>query len=58
MKVDYWISLKFATFVISATNDVITIAAPIANWTIGKNVHVVLDYFRKKGATIEVMKYD
>lgn len=50
----YWISQKHATFIIIEENGKIVKAAPVANWTIGKSVDNVLDYFRKKNAQIIV----
>lgn len=55
MLVDYFISQKHATFRIEATNGKITFAAPIASWAKGKDEKYVIDYYKRKGALIEVL---
>lgn len=49
----YWISLDFATFGLIATGDIVTQAAPIARWTIGKPLAEVLAYYRPRGAIVQ-----
>jgi hypothetical protein len=47
--------LSYATFGIEEENDVVISSAPITKWTIGKNINFVLNYFRNKGAKIELV---
>jgi hypothetical protein len=48
----YWINLPYACFGIEVDNGVVKRAAPIAKWSIGKNIQIVLDFYKKKGAQI------
>ena len=50
-----WISLPWATFVVEVTDGIITQAAPIARWTIGKPERRVADYYRRRGARFEIL---
>jgi len=49
----YWVCLPYATFGIVTKGDVVVRAAPIAKWARGRDIVVVLDYFRRKGAQIQ-----
>lgn len=46
----FWISMSYATFLIEATNEVITDVAPIAMWMIGKRLKDVRPWLKKKKA--------
>lgn len=49
----YSIDTGYANFGIIAENGIVVEAAPIANWTVGKRIEYVLDYYRtKKRASI------
>jgi hypothetical protein len=52
MMVWYWISLPYATFGVAIANGIVTRAAPIAAWSLGKPAKV-LRYYRRAGARIE-----
>lgn len=47
-----WISLPYATFLISYEGVKVTQAPPIARWTIGKDPEWVFFYYLRKGARI------
>lgn len=47
-----WISLPYATFGLVLERGKVVQAPPIARWTIGKTMSTVVNYYRKKGATI------
>ena len=50
----YQIDIGYACFGIEVENDVVTYAAPIAKWTIGKTWEEVESYFKsKKNAKIK-----
>lgn len=49
----WYVSLPYATFALVLRADVVTRAAPIAGWAIGKDEARVLEWYRRKGATIE-----
>jgi len=49
----YWISTPRATFGVVTERGIVTQAAPIARWTIGKTIEPVLDYYRQRGAIIK-----
>ncbi len=56
-EIGYWISLSYATFgIFSADHIIVSDAAPIAKWSIGKTVSYTLAYYRKKGAIIEKLE--
>jgi len=48
-----WVSLPYATFGIITREGMVTGAAPIARWTIGKDERYVADYYRRKGAVFQ-----
>ncbi len=48
----YQIDTGYACFGLVVKDGTIVEAAPIAKWTIGKNVGGVLDYYRKKKAKV------
>ena len=50
---EWWVSLDYATFGLQTTDGIVTDAPPIARWTMGKSESTVLNYFRRKGATIK-----
>lgn len=49
----WYISLPYATFALVLHAGLVTRTAPIAVWAIGKGEARVLDYYRRKGASIE-----
>lgn len=49
----WWVSLDYATFGIEITDGIVTDAAPIARWSRGKSERTVLNYYRRKGATVQ-----
>lgn len=54
MEYGYWVSMDYATFgIFSRDNIIISDAAPIAKWTIGKPLIKTLWYYKKKGAIIK-----
>ena len=48
----YWISLPYATFGIAAQYGRVWNAPPIAMWAANKQIGGVLEYYRRRGATI------
>lgn len=52
MRTLYWISLSYATFGLEVTDDHVTMAPPIARWTLGKTDGQVLTYYFRKGAKV------
>lgn len=51
----YYIDTGYACFGITEEDRVVTEAAPIAQWTVGKDIQFVLEYFKhKKKANIKV----
>lgn len=48
-KMNYWISLSYATFSITVSGGVVTDAAPIARWMIGKKMLFIENWVKKKG---------
>jgi hypothetical protein len=52
-EMNYRITTSYACFYISTANGIVTHAAPIAKWAVGKQVATVLDYYKRKGAEIE-----
>lgn len=48
----YWINLPYACFGIEVDKSVVKRAAPIAKWAIGKDIQIVLAFYKKKGAEI------
>jgi hypothetical protein len=54
----YWISLGHATFALTEEKGVVTTAAPIAHWALGKRIEQVLLFYSKKRAVIKVLDYD
>lgn len=51
MKRWFWISLSYATFGVAIEAGVVTDAAPIAAWAIGKPARA-LAFYRQRGAQI------
>jgi hypothetical protein len=49
----WYISLPYATFALILRAGIVTRAAPIAGWAVGKDEARVLGYYRRKGASIE-----
>jgi hypothetical protein len=49
----YYISLHYATFGLIVEKGIVIEAAPIAKWTLDKQIDVVTKYYEKKGAKIE-----
>lgn len=49
----YYISLPYATFGVTAKNRLIIDAAPIAGWSLKKDLGYVLNFYKKKQATIK-----
>jgi hypothetical protein len=47
------VTLSYAVFGLIVENDVVTEAAPIARWSVGKPIRDVLTYYRSKGATFQ-----
>lgn len=56
--INVWqISTDYACFGLIEQGEVVKMAAPIANWTLGKNIVEVLDfYITKKNATVTVQE--
>lgn len=52
MESSVWISLRYATFIITISGGRVTDAPPIARWCVGKQADDVIRYFRKRGARI------
>ena len=52
----YQINVKYACFGIVEDRGRVIESAPIANWTIGKNIEYVISYFTKKGAIIKIVE--
>lgn len=53
----YQIKVSYACFGIVAKNGVVVEAAPIAKWTVGKDIQYVLNYYRtRKRAVIEEIR--
>lgn len=48
----YQIILPYAVFGIVVEQGVVTVAAPIARWSIGKTSELVFQYYWKRGAVI------
>lgn len=48
----YYISLSYATFGIETKDNIITEAAPIAKWMIGKHIHEIEKWVLSKKGTI------
>lgn len=48
----FWISWSYATILISHDETKVTMAPPIARWTLGKDPRQVLLYYLRKRATI------
>lgn len=52
----FWISLDYATFAVRVSGGgLITEAAPIAGWAIGRDQETVFSYYRRRGAVIRRM---
>jgi hypothetical protein len=51
-----YISLKYATFMIIIKNEIVVDCPPIAKWTLGKDINIVINYYKRKGAYIEKIK--
>jgi len=51
MKRWFWISLSYATFGVAIEHGIVTDAAPIAGWALGKPARE-LAFYRRKGAKI------
>lgn len=52
----WWrITLSYACFAFVEDQGIVIEAAPIANWTIGVESNKVLSWYKKKGATIELL---
>ena len=52
----YWVDTGYGCFGIIAQNGTVVRAAPMAHWTVGKNIDYVLNYYRtKKKAKISVV---
>lgn len=51
----YRIELPYAVFSIDAERNVVTEAAPIARWMIGKPVPIVLGWANRKGGTWSII---
>lgn len=51
----YFIDLPYACFGLVTENNLIVRAAPIAKWAKGKNINEVLNFYKKKGAKINVL---
>jgi len=54
--IHYWISLQYATFVITSKNGIVTEAAPISRKSIGHNTNDVINYYKGKGAIVEELQ--
>jgi hypothetical protein len=53
----YWISMDYATFALTEDKGIVTTAAPIARWTLGKRIEQVLLFYTKKRAVIKILDY-
>lgn len=49
---DYYVSLSYATFMITIEDDVCTKAAPIAKWMVGKSSGEISNWVVKKQGTV------
>ncbi len=47
------VSLPYAVFGLISLNGIVVRAAPIAKWTVGKNLHYISNYFISKGGIIQ-----
>ena len=48
----FWISMGYATFGVESTNGVVTKAAPIARWMIGKTLEQIKSHLVKHKANV------
>ena len=56
-----WVSLPHATFGIEVEplrdgQHRVVAAAPIARWAIGRDARLVVDYYRRKGAELKLIR--
>jgi hypothetical protein len=49
------VDVPWACFGLMSQDGVVVEVAPIANWATGKTTEEVLDYFRRKGAKIDLV---
>lgn len=55
-KMKWWrITTNYACFAFSEKNGIVVETAPIASWAIGVDTNKVLAWYKKKGATIELL---
>lgn len=52
-RVLYYISLPYATFGLVVEKGIVIEAAPIAKWTLNKQIDVVEKYYLKKNAVVQ-----
>ena len=50
-----WVSLPYATFGLITGGGVVTDAAPVAGWAVGKDERQVAAYYRRKGAVFRLV---
>jgi hypothetical protein len=49
----YWINLPYACYGVVVSNNIIINAAPIANWSIGKDINYFLNWVQRKKGIVE-----
>ena len=49
-----WVSLPYATYGIEVDNGIVTDAAPIAKWMVGKDTQFVKSWIAKKGGITKI----
>jgi hypothetical protein len=52
----FQVTTSFGCFAIYVAGNVVTNAAPIARWTIGKDWRIVRAYYEKKNAKVKEIK--
>lgn len=48
----FWVNIHYATFGISSENNIVTDAAPIAKWMIGKTLQEIKPWLLNKKAKV------
>lgn len=51
-----WVNLPYATFGITVERGIVTDAAPIGKWMIGKNTPFIREWITKKGGRWAVLE--
>ena len=54
----YQVRLPYGTFGVECENDKVVKSAPMGKWMLGKHIHYITGWARRKGGTVLKVKYE